>query len=164
MSARLQVRSGDTVSVTAGPGARAVQTAAVFKLAEGAAARQSNAGADAGIDLRSALKAHVDRKHKLHTPRFSTTPWMPPPCRTTTAVCWASGCMGRANPCSDTCRFLVNSPANMPSSTCTGRVAHTINKGQYDEALRMIEVGTPFADVSNVVGLAIRGLRKEAGL
>ncbi len=45
-----------------------------------------------------------------------------------------------------------------------GQVAQTINDGHYDQALSMISSGTPFADASNNVVVAIRQLREVSGL
>jgi len=45
-----------------------------------------------------------------------------------------------------------------------GKVAKTINAKKYQEAEAMINSGTPFASASSAVGVAIIGLKKEAGL
>jgi methyl-accepting chemotaxis protein len=47
---------------------------------------------------------------------------------------------------------------------CAGKVATTINAGNYSEAEAMLANGTPYAAASNAVGVAIIGLRREASL
>ena len=45
-----------------------------------------------------------------------------------------------------------------------GKVARTINTQKFSQAEAMIGAGTPYAQASNEVGVAIIGLKKEAGL
>ena len=47
---------------------------------------------------------------------------------------------------------------------CAGNVAKTINASNYTEAEAMLASGTPYAAASSAVGVAIIGLRKEAGI
>ena len=47
---------------------------------------------------------------------------------------------------------------------CAGQVATNINAGNTTEAEAMLENGTPYADASSAVGVAILRLRKEAGI
>lgn len=44
-----------------------------------------------------------------------------------------------------------------------GKVAKTINAKKYQVAEAMLNSGTPYSDASNEVGIAIIGLKKEAG-
>lgn len=45
-----------------------------------------------------------------------------------------------------------------------GKVAQVINAKKYQEAEAMVGSGTPFGAASSAVGVAIMGLKKEAGL
>lgn len=45
-----------------------------------------------------------------------------------------------------------------------GKVAQAINDKKYAEAEAMINHGTPYAQTSNATGVAIRALKKDAGL
>ena len=45
-----------------------------------------------------------------------------------------------------------------------GKVARTINSKKFTEAEAMLNSGTPYANASSAVGLAIMRLKKEAGL
>jgi len=48
--------------------------------------------------------------------------------------------------------------------TQASKVAQAINAKKYSEAEAMINSGTPYAQASSAVGVAVMALRKEAGL
>jgi methyl-accepting chemotaxis protein len=145
-----------------------VDAVAVFKLSANAAVPKLAApvaNTEAGIDLNSALKAHAEWKLKLCNAAINhETLDVATVSRDDCCVLgkWLHGpgrpIFGHLPIFGD----LTAKHANFHREA--GRVAQAVNNGQYDEALAMTEQDTPFADASGAVGMAIRGLKKVAGI
>ena len=150
-----------------------VQSVAVFKLAgtpapapqvEAGPAAPATTGAELGIDLDTAIKAHADWKLKL---RHAITSHETLDAATVSRddCCmlgkWVHGPGGQRFGRLPIFVDLVDKHANFHQQA--GRVAQTINQQDYQQASEMLGTNTPFTQASQVVIHAIRKLKAEAG-
>jgi aerotaxis receptor len=152
---------------------RLTSAIAIFKIPRAAGQRSGNeptllarsSVSDTTIDLDTAVKAHADWKLKLrNAANEQSTLDAATVSRDDCCVLgkWLHGAgrpgYGHLPQFTD----LIGKHANFHQQA--GQVAQTINDGHYDRALTMIGSGTPFADASNGVVVAIRQLRQVSGL
>jgi hypothetical protein len=155
---------------------RAADTMRIFRLAHGektiaeddaaalqAAARQrSSAAATTGFDLDAAIAKHMEWKTRLRNAALRNEPLDVATIRRDDCCPlgkWLHGEGGRI--WSSQPRFVALVDRHREFHLETGKVAATITGGAKEQGLKMLDGGTPFAQATQAVVMAIRALKNE---
>jgi aerotaxis receptor len=154
---------------------RASDTMRIFRLAHGektiaeddaaalkASAQRSSAAASAGFDLKAAIAKHMEWKTRLRNAALRNEPLDVATIRRDDCCPlgqWLHGEGGRI--WSNQPRFVALVDRHREFHLETGTVATAISRGAKEEGLAMLGGGTPFAQATQAVVMAIKALMNE---